>query len=99
MASQRVISYHRVKPTRAGPVWRDRRCRILAEYKRRESGPANWYSRCLPHFAVLGTPKSGTTSLFNWLLQHPEVMQPQRKELHLTLTLTLTLILTLTLTR
>ena len=78
MASQRVISYHRVKPTRAGPVWRDRRCRILAEYKRRESGPANWYSRCLPHFAVLGTPKSGTTSLFNWLLQH------------LTLTLTLT---------
>ena len=65
MASHRVISYHRVKPSRAGREWRDRRCRILAEYKRRESGPANWYSRCLPHFAVLGTPKSGTTSLFN----------------------------------
>ena len=32
---------------------------------------------------MLGTPKSGTTSLFNWILQHPEARQPQRKELHM----------------
>ena len=83
VAPHRVISYHRVKPTVASPAWRDPRCRILAEYVRRESGPANWYSRCLPHFALLGTPKSGSTSLFNWLLQHPQLSAPQRKELHM----------------
>jgi hypothetical protein len=31
---------------------------------------------------LLGTPKSGTTSLFNWVLQHPDMRAPVRKELH-----------------
>lgn len=79
----KVISYHRVMPIAARPEFRDVRCRILAEYTRKMSGPANWYSRCLPHFALLGVPKSGSTSLFNWVLQHPEVRPPQRKELHM----------------
>ena len=79
----KVISYHRVMPLAARPEFRDVRCRILAEYTRKMSGPANWYSRCLPHFALLGVPKSGSTSLFNWVLQHPEVRAPQRKELHM----------------
>ena len=79
----KVISYHRVMPLAARPEYRDVRCRILAEYTRKMSGPANWYSRCLPHFALLGVPKSGSTSLFNWVLQHPEARAPQRKELHM----------------
>ena len=28
---------------------------------------------CLPHFIIGGVPKAGTTSLYKYLLQHPEV--------------------------
>ena len=78
-----VISYHRVRPTHRAHNWnKDPRCRIYAEYTRLESGPAHWTSRCLPSFVLIGTPKSGTTSLFNWILQHPDILAPVRKELH-----------------
>ena len=78
-----VISFHRVRPSlRAHGVGKDPRCRVFAEYTRLESGPAHWSSRCLPSFVLLGTPKSGTTSLFNWMLQHPDMRAPVRKELH-----------------
>lgn len=78
-----VVSFHRVKPSLRNHDWsKDSRCRVFAEYKRLESGPAHWTSRCLPGFLLLGTPKSGTTSLFNWILQHPDVRPPLRKELH-----------------
>ena len=36
----------------------------------------------LPNFVVIGAPKSGTTSLFYYLAQHPEIYLPVRKELH-----------------
>jgi hypothetical protein len=36
----------------------------------------------LPNFIVIGAPKSGTTSLFKYLDQHPEIYLPIRKELH-----------------
>lgn len=36
----------------------------------------------LPNFVVIGAPKSGTTSLFFYLKQHPDVYLPVRKELH-----------------
>jgi hypothetical protein len=36
----------------------------------------------LPTFIVIGAPKSGTTSLFYYLKQHPDVFLPERKELH-----------------
>lgn len=36
----------------------------------------------LPNFVVIGAPKSGTTSLFYYLKQHPEIFLPTRKELH-----------------
>ncbi|KAL1495599.1 hypothetical protein AB1Y20_016959 [Prymnesium parvum] len=78
-----VISFHRVRPSLRAQGWdRDPRCRIYAEYTRLETGPVNWFSRCLPHFLVVGTPKSGTTSLFNWIMQHPDARAPARKELH-----------------
>jgi hypothetical protein len=35
----------------------------------------------LPDFVVLGTMKSGTTTLYNWLGQQPDVFVPARKEL------------------
>ena len=37
---------------------------------------------CLPNFVVVGAPKSGTTSLFYYLKQHPDVWLPEKKELH-----------------
>ena len=37
--------------------------------------------RCAPAFAVVGTPKSGTTSVFAYLSQHPLVQGPRQKEL------------------
>ncbi len=36
----------------------------------------------LPNFVVIGAPKSGTTSLYFYLQQHPEIYLPKKKELH-----------------
>jgi hypothetical protein len=36
----------------------------------------------LPNFVVVGAPKCGTTSLYHYLKQHPEIYLPARKELH-----------------
>jgi len=35
-----------------------------------------------PNFFIVGTPKSGTTSLFNYLEQHPNIFVPKIKEPH-----------------
>lgn len=36
----------------------------------------------LPTFVTIGAPKSGTTSLYYYLRQHPDIYLPERKELH-----------------
>jgi len=36
---------------------------------------------CLPHFIIGGVPKAGTTSLYKYLMQHPEVVPAEDKEL------------------
>ena len=36
---------------------------------------------CLPHFIIAGVPKAGTTSLYKYLMQHPEVLPAKDKEL------------------
>lgn len=36
----------------------------------------------LPNFVVVGAPKCGTTSLYYYLRQHPDIFVPERKELH-----------------
>ncbi|MCF8112202.1 MAG: sulfotransferase domain-containing protein [Desulfobacteraceae bacterium] len=38
--------------------------------------------RTLPHFLVIGAQKSGTTSLYNCLIQHPEIRPGLVKEVH-----------------
>lgn len=35
-----------------------------------------------PDFLVLGAQKGGTTSLYNYLNEHPDVKMPEKKELH-----------------
>jgi hypothetical protein len=39
-------------------------------------------SERLPNFVVVGAPKCGTTSLYHYLGQHPQIFLPARKELH-----------------
>ncbi|WP_224483073.1 sulfotransferase domain-containing protein [Robertkochia aurantiaca] len=46
--------------------------------------PRYWSAslRVLPDFMVIGAQKAGTTSLFNYLEQHPDVQEIKRKEIH-----------------
>jgi hypothetical protein len=46
-------------------------------YRRSTSRPGS-----LPHFMILGAQKSGTTSLFGYLGQHPQVLRCLVKEVH-----------------
>lgn len=36
----------------------------------------------LPNFVICGAPKAGTTSLHEYLKQHPDVFLPEKKEIH-----------------
>ena len=36
----------------------------------------------LPSFLILGAQKAGTSSLYNYLRQHPSLRLPQKKEMH-----------------
>ena len=36
----------------------------------------------MPDFLIIGAMKSGTTSLYNYLVQHPRILPGARKELH-----------------
>jgi len=38
------------------------------------------YIRALPNFLIIGVPRGGTTSLFNYLIQHPLINPPLWKE-------------------
>jgi len=40
------------------------------------------YARTLPDFVIVGAQKAGTTSLFNYLVQHPQVFNTKFKEIH-----------------
>lgn len=41
----------------------------------------NASSRALPHFLIIGAQKAGTTSLFNYLCLHPQIMGSMPKEI------------------
>lgn len=36
----------------------------------------------LPDFMIIGAQKAGTTSLFRYLIQHPQIVCPLWKEIH-----------------
>ncbi len=42
----------------------------------------NKYDRVLPDFLILGAQKSGTSSLFTYLSEHPQLVGASRKEVH-----------------
>jgi len=41
-----------------------------------------WAERSLPHFIILGAQKAGTTSLHEYLSQHPQLVPSLKKEVH-----------------
>jgi hypothetical protein len=41
-----------------------------------------WSGRALPDFIVVGAQKSGTTSMFAYLSQHPQLLAPSKEEVH-----------------
>lgn len=38
--------------------------------------------RILPDFLIIGAAKCGTTSLYNYLIQHPQILPSSKKEVH-----------------
>ncbi len=36
----------------------------------------------MPNFLIIGTQKGGTTSLYNYLIQHPQILAASAKEVH-----------------
>ena len=57
--------------------WRKLKKKAIRSYR---IATSRW--RKLPDFIIIGTQKGGTTSLFAYLLQHPNVMMPWLKEPH-----------------
>jgi len=49
----------------------------LLQYRKLTAG-----TRVLPSFIIIGTQKGGTTSLFHYLSQHPQLVPSYRKEVH-----------------
>ncbi|MBN1797232.1 MAG: sulfotransferase domain-containing protein [Spirochaetales bacterium] len=43
---------------------------------------ATWRRRSLPDFIIIGAQKSGTSSLYSYLFQHPQVLPSFGKEVH-----------------
>ncbi|MFO7955055.1 sulfotransferase family protein [Thioalkalivibrio sp.] len=68
---KRVVK--RVMPNWAKPYAR----RIINKY-----GEATWSKRGLPDFIIIGAQKSGTTSLYAYLSQHPQLFPSSTKEVH-----------------
>jgi len=65
-----------LKPTAKETIKRSLR-QVRARYRRLTS---SW--RGLPSALIIGAQRSGTTSLFNYLVQHPDVLPPLGKEVH-----------------
>jgi hypothetical protein len=40
------------------------------------------FIRLLPNFIIIGSARSGTTSLYNYLVQHPDIAPALQKEIH-----------------
>jgi hypothetical protein len=36
----------------------------------------------MPNFLIIGCQRCGTTSLFNYIVEHPHILRPTRKEIH-----------------
>ena len=53
------------------------RKKIILEYQKLTSD-----KRAFPDFIIIGAQKSGTTSMYSYLDQHPDIMGSLNKEIH-----------------
>jgi hypothetical protein len=70
----------RIRQRIPAPAYRS----MLAGYHslRKLAGRNPGRGRLLPDFVIIGAAKSGTTSLYAWVCEHPLIERPQRKEIH-----------------
>jgi hypothetical protein len=68
-----ISALYKIIPSRAKSAGRE------MVFKYRE---ATWSKRVLPSFIIIGAQKSGTTSLFDYLSQHPQILPSSSKEVH-----------------
>lgn len=76
-----TIAFHHVKPSsRLSSTRPDPRCavRLRTDPKSRAGW---WGSTCMPNFCLIGAPRSGTRSLLDALVRHPDVVMPARRSL------------------
>lgn len=76
--------YHTIEDHMNSPLQRRLQYTIRAIKSKLSMPYYNWRYRdhALPSFTIIGAQKGGTTSLFNYLIQHPKVVSPVKKELH-----------------
>jgi len=55
--------------------------RLLGKYVYMKSSDAYHSIKPLPDFLIIGTQKGGTTSLYNYLISHPQVLGAAKKEI------------------
>jgi hypothetical protein len=60
------------------PSWVKATSRLLLVRYRQ----GTWRNRSLPHFIIIGAQKSGTSSLYYYLSQHPQLIPSYTKEVH-----------------
>jgi Sulfotransferase domain len=58
-------------------LWR----RVASVYVR-SIGKITARTRARPDFIIIGAQKAGTTSLYNYIAQHPQVLPAEKKEIH-----------------
>lgn len=68
-----MASLRKMKPRPIGRL----RHRLIWLYRQ-----ATWHSRALPDFIIIGAMKSGTSSLFSYISQHPQLFPSSKKEVH-----------------
>ena len=64
--------------TKRHPSFLRRKLRKIKWTYRRKT----WEKRALPNFLIIGAMKAGTSSLFEYLQQHPQLIPAFRKEIH-----------------
>ena len=56
---------------------------FLDIFKKKSEKDNNFFTNNLPKFLIIGAQKSGTTSLYHYLSQHPKITPPKyRKEIN-----------------
>jgi hypothetical protein len=62
--------------------WIQSHPKLYSIYKQNKFRIFSSFCRDLPDFAIIGAQKSGTTSLYDFIIKHPCVVSAYRKEMH-----------------